>query len=255
MQLTTINKVVSLFLIGGLVLLAVVCLSWKELDKALIQGSTFYDFLQSKGQTLLVIAGAVSLLALAAAVGAVVDTLASFTVRPWLRRCANHRGLAAFFGQPHSFDDFSFWRDRFRSLMKSRYRYKSLEEHLEGHEITMAAAIFFKTAGQGLVSWAESHYAVFVYATNLVFLSLLLPIVPFVLRRDQASGMPLCAYFALAIALGWVFSSMAVDRFLYTHEVSFRQASLILLEEKEAPESASKEAHNTAAQPDGSAAG
>ena len=244
MQLTTINKVVSLFLIGGLVIMAVVCVSWEKLDQALSQGGALYSFLESKGQALLVLAGALSLLSLASAVGAVVDTLTGLTVRHWLVKSASHRWLAVCLGQKHSFDDFDFWRERFRFLVENREPYKSFVPEIRDHEITMAAAIFFKTGSQGLISWAESHYAVFVYATNLVFLSILMPIALLIWGGHQALGWSLGSYIVLGIVLALLFSGMAIDKFLYTHEVSFRQAALVLLEEKPVPGSG-EEAHNT----------
>src|SRR5436305_12425134 len=87
MQLTTLNKVVSLFLVGGLVLLAVICLFGPDLDH-------IYIFSESRAQALLILVGALSLLALAAAVGAVVDTLASLTIGLWLSKCITHIQLA-----------------------------------------------------------------------------------------------------------------------------------------------------------------
>lgn len=234
MQLTTLNKVVSLFLVGGLVLLAVICLFWQELDNALPATGGLSIFVERKGQALLVLAGALSLLALAAAVGAVVDTLASLALGHWLRKCTSHRWLAVCFGQRHSFDDFDFWRKRFGSLVKTQEPLKTFLSEVPGHELSLGAAIFFKSSSQGLISWAESHYAAYLYATNLAFLSFLTPIALFASRRNQQlSGWALGSDITLSIVLGLVFSSMAIDKYLYTHEVSFRQASLVLLEEKQ----------------------
>jgi hypothetical protein len=225
MQLTTLNKVVSLFLVGGLVLLAVIFLFGPDLDH-------IYIFSESKAQALLVLVGALSLLALAAAVGAVVDTLASLTLGHWLRKCITHKQLAVCFGQRHSFDDFDSWRKCFGTLIETREPIKTLVPAIRGHELSLGSAIFFKTSSQGLISWAEGHYAAYLYATNLAFLSLLTPIVLFASgRAQQLSGWALGSYITLSIGLGLVFSSMAIDKYLYTHEVSFRQASLVLLEE------------------------
>jgi len=232
MQLTTLNKIVSLFLIGGLVIMTVICLFWEELDHALPTGGGLYSFLESKGQALLVVAGALSLLALAAAVGAVIDTVTSLTLGHWLRKCVSHRGLAVCLGQRHSFDDFDFWRKRFESLVKNREPYKTFAPAITGRELSLGAAIFFRTSSQGLINWAESHYAAYLYATNLAFLSFLIPIALLASgRSQQVSGSALAGYIALSIVLGLVFSSMAIDKYLYTHEVSFRQSSLVLLED------------------------
>lgn len=120
MQLTTLNKVVSLFLVGGLVLLGGLCLGWRQLDTAFAASGRLSEFLVSKGTPLLVVAGALFLLSLAAAIGTACEILTALTVRRLLRKSRSNRWLAACFAQAKAFDNLMRWKEFFRSAAKDR---------------------------------------------------------------------------------------------------------------------------------------
>ena len=109
MQLSTLNKVVSLFLVGSVSLLLGAMLNPEKLQAAIARGADA-GLYEGRAAALLLVVGALIFFGLSAWVGAIVESLTDLTIRRLLKSSASHRWIAAWFRQEKIYKTFSFWR-------------------------------------------------------------------------------------------------------------------------------------------------
>jgi hypothetical protein len=120
-----------------------------------------------------------------------------------------------------------------------------------------AVGILYGSKQGEAILWAETHYSTFVMASNLALLSLLSFLyVAILLICNWCTLLSGFSWLAISAGLIFVFSSLALDRYLYAYQVAFRQAMVMLTEERKAGPAVvtaglAEEAQKPAVAPDG----
>ena len=162
MPVTTLNKVIALFLVGGVVAFVATGLHWKQVE-ALLPSSTTND-------SDLWIFLAFLLLPVSALMGAVVEGLSQVTIQNILKKADSNEAVAGLFGQRRAYDNLRKWRRHLGALVQEDCRYQwlaSVHEIDKPRAIRSTAADFFLQSAQpGKFEWLVQHYATFVLARD-----------------------------------------------------------------------------------------
>jgi len=220
MQLNTLNRVISLFLIGGFVVVLAAASLREEIGKFLVQ----HPFGPGWGPTAGVFL-AVGLLSVTALAGAVVDALSNLTVRRFIRKVlAKNRFTAWIFLCAGEFEEQDRWREAFKSVLRDNSKYKVLGE--EKRMINpLSAGIFFRTAEKEHAEWLIQHHS--MYHLSADFVIILIAIVVFAWLREL-HGVAYCC-----VGGAYLLTSFALDNYLYTYQLSFRNAYLVIKDKPE----------------------
>jgi hypothetical protein len=229
MQITDLNKVINLFLVGSLAL-TIAALLWRDeiYSEAKRLVGTEGQFPASLGillTTLLV-------LAIVMFVGCVIDGLAQVFIRRHFERLVERKFFLKLFFYRRQYEDTKSCRAKFKSLLKqsSKYQYISEEE-----DIVSAAALFFHTAKPQNITWLIQHQAVHVLATDYIALILIFTIAFIVFGVLHILGLGVKAlpayWLAIFIFPLYPLSYLSIDRWLYTYEVAYRNNIIVLCEE------------------------
>jgi uncharacterized MnhB-related membrane protein len=222
MQLTTLNKIVSLFLIGSLVVIGIVILlCLLVLPGQLLEQVSALKSAVGEG-SMTVIAG-VLFLALSAAGGALSESVTAVSIRRPIKAMARSANHSRWLGQSRGTADYLFWRERFTQTVLKADAFTDV--CASNHEEGVAVGILYWTRQAEAINWAEMHYSTYVLVSNLAFLSsVALLALPILAATGHCSWAAAAWGMTAATASLYAFSSMACDRLAYAYEVAFRQA-------------------------------
>jgi hypothetical protein len=245
MQPTTLNKVISLFLVGGLVFLVLAFILWDVNGPPRLPNGTA-DLMKQVGPAFLAVIGGLLVVSLATVLGVACEAFTDLTVRKILKAKAKNSGFAAFFGQGKLLKDHEYWRSVFNSSVSKHER---LANSLPGYrEHSLAVGLFYTSANNHAIEWVQSHYATYVLATNLAFISLVLEVYILIgVSLDLYSWATALIVTCVLLPLAYSFFSHAMDRYLYSYQFPMRHGAVTLLMNGVGD---SGEAHDTAAPTD-----
>ncbi|HYI08460.1 MAG TPA: hypothetical protein VEK57_05285 [Thermoanaerobaculia bacterium] len=223
MQLTTLNRVIALFIIGAFVVTLAALGLGSDLEA--LAERHFEDAFGAS--TAVVIA--IALFAITVLAGMLVDASGNLTVR-WLIRfkLARRRSVAWWFFCGDEFDEQDRWRQAFANALANDVRYHGLATWELDTLKALSAGLFFRTAQKEHAEWLIQHHSMYHLAANFVLL--LLAVTVWAVATGSwgwAAAMVPGAYLLLTFAL---------DNYLYTYQLSFRNAYLALLHDAAAPE-------------------
>jgi hypothetical protein len=238
MQVTTLNKVIALFLVGGVVAFLATGLHWEQLEGSLPSSATkesgfwvFFAFL---------------LLPVSALMGAVVEGFSQVTLQNILKKSRSNRKIASLFGQRRAHDCLNKWQDFLTSLVQKDCRYQWLAPVNDSDRWALrstAADFLLQSARSGKFEWLVQHYATFVLASNLACVVAVAVIYVLVGNLAAAFGVwwPVLAWATMAQIIAllivgifalWALCSLSISRYLYSHELSARHMALCLSDER-----------------------
>ena len=214
MQLNTLNRVIALFLIGGLVMV-MAAVAYQDQIVCLLTKYSAPGLGPSAGAFL-----AVGLLSITALAGTVVDAVGNITVCLLVRKfLARRRGLAVWFLCADAFDEQDSWRTPFKDALEGSPRYKAVannEDMVRG----VSAGIFLRTAGKEHLEWLLQHYSMYHLATSFVII-----FIPCAIWSFRTGHYCITAG---TISGAYLLMGFALDNYLFTYEMSFRNAYLAL---------------------------
>lgn len=248
MQLTTLNKVVSLFLTGGLVILGLSAMAWRHfaLRELLTTSLTLPKSLEAP----LAVIGGLLLISLAAAGGAACESLTDLTVRRLIKRAGDSEKWSSRLWQSKAFGYHEFWQEQFcQAVMRHEgFRKFPIDTNARG----FAVGILYGSKQSEAIIWAETHYSTYVMVSNLTLLSASLFLyVTGLLLSGWCTWRSGISWIAISVGLALVFSSLALDRYLYSYQVAFRQSVVMLTETHKAGLGPVEETRNPASVADG----
>lgn len=211
MQLNTLNRVISLFLIGGFVVVMAVVASEAHIEPLLKR----YATMSAPAATFM----AVALLSLTALAGTIVDAFGNLTVRSWIQKTlAKNREVARLFWCVSEYDEYACWREVLRGALVNNRNHA----RLSGDDMIKAAsaALFFRTSGKEHTEWLIQHYSMHHLSANFAIILIACAGWTFFVGAYAISGASiLCAY---------LLTTFALDNYLYAYQVTFRNAYLAL---------------------------
>jgi hypothetical protein len=241
MQLNTLNRVISLFLIGGFVVFLSAVYLREEIGGEVREFGKKYELGPSWGPTAGVFL-TVGLLSATALAGAIVDALGNITVRRFIRKIlGRYRFMAWLFLCAGEFAEQARWREAFKVALGNSSKYRSLGTKKEMLN-PLSAGLFFRTAQKEHAEWLIQHHS--MYHLSADFVVVLIVGATFAGLRDSY-------YLACgSIAAAYLLTTFALDNYLYTYQLSFRNAYLALMEGHEREPSTGGVASNPRPQPD-----
>lgn len=224
MQLNTLNRVISLFLIGGFVVFLSAILLREDIAGKVQKFASQHSFGPGWAPTAGVFL-AVGLLSATALAGAAVDAIGNLTVRRLIRKVlAKRRYLARLFLCTGEFDEQNRWRNAFKAALEGCEKHKSIAER-DNMLNPLSAGLFLRTAGKEHAEWLTQHHSMYHLSADFVVVLLITAI--FSWLRD----LPNLTFGSIAAA--YLLTTFALDNYLYTYQLSFRNAYLELKGESE----------------------
>src|SRR4051812_31794201 len=121
---TILNKVVSLFLIGGICIIVIALIAWRHLGP-LAPSKELEVLLKLAGSNTLAVIGGLLVISLAAVCGTVCESLTDLVIRYPIKRAAKSKKWCALLGQSGAFKYHRFWRTEFRRVVLADRTYRS----------------------------------------------------------------------------------------------------------------------------------
>jgi hypothetical protein len=233
MQISDLNKIVNLFLVGALAQ-TIFSLLW--IDSIQRYVSAYASTGSQLPSSLAVLLGSLMALASAMFVGAVIDGLTETFLRDPLRKVARSGLVRKFFLVNQQYLDTEGCQLTFNELWSRSTKYESIRRATEKDSEIFASALFFRTAESSNISWVVQHHAVHVLAADYIFLVLVLTIALPVLSllgsfvSFNVRTLPFGWWLLFLLSL-YPLCHLALHRWLYTYEVAYRHGVLVLSEE------------------------
>ena len=217
MQLNTLNRVISLFLIGGFVIVLATASLTTQISGFLKLHPVDSSWGPAAGVFL-----AVGLLSVTALAGTIVDAVGNLTVRKVIRRWLGKRRLGSrLFLCGSEFNETQRWKGIFEEALNSSPRYKSLADSRDVFN-SFSAVLFFRTAEKEHAEWLIQHHS--IYHLSADFVVILAGLCVFLWTR----GLLISA--ALSLLCAYLLTTFALDNYLYTYQISFRNAYIAIRE-------------------------
>ncbi|HEX3532014.1 MAG TPA: hypothetical protein VH988_33565 [Thermoanaerobaculia bacterium] len=231
MQPTTLNKIVSLFLVGGLVIFGIGAILLHQFGVDRLTDA-IEPLAGEGGKTLFVVVSGILLLPVAAFAGAVSEGLTAMIIREPIRWIVRKNWALVFLRQTHAAKSYSFWKERFAEVAAA-------SETLSGFPLGVndrgiAVGLLYDKKLDSAIQWAESHYSMYVLASNFAFLSVIATV--YLLLTGTWPNKA----WSILTAAGMLYAllGVSIDRYLYSYEVALRQGTLSLHAQSTSPSSA-----------------
>lgn len=241
MPITTLNKVINLFLVGGVAVFFIGLLHWQQFKSLAMGGAP-------SGDSEFWVVAALLFFPVTALLGAVIEGISGFTVQALLKKSRTSSRVAKVFLQHRAKDCLSVWRERLLIVAKDDQKYKWLLESDPQREEpwfihSAAAGIFLQSAGPGHLEWLVQHYSTYVLASNMgLVVAATYVYIPFA-RIVSGLGLwwpvlaPLNLFQVLLVMSAllvsfWSLCVFGVGRYLYSHEYTARHFALWLGDER-----------------------
>jgi hypothetical protein len=246
MQPTTLNKIVSLFLVGGLAMIGAVALFLRHVGTIELPHG-LRDLAEAGGEGFLAVISGLLLLPIASVAGAVCEGLTAPTIRRLIRWVAKKEYLVKFLCQGKVLEAHNFWKDQFRKSIREVGALRDFPEFDSDHGL--AVGILYHKGQEQAITWTESHYSTYVLASNFAFLALLAQCYLvasgiFGWMHWQGAGWASLG----VVAVLYSSLSLSLDCYLFSYQFALRQVTVSLLIETRAEQE--PDTYNTVAAPD-----
>ena len=246
MQPTTLNNIVSLFLVGGLAMIGAVALLLRhagtiELPRGL------KDLAEAGGEGFFAVISGLLLLPIASMAGAVCEGMTAPTIRRLIKWIAKRKYLVRLLCQGQVFEAHNFWKDQFRKSLGEIGALHDFPDWDSDHGL--AVGILYDKGQEQAITWTESHYSTYVLASNFAFLALLAQCYLIAsgifgwMQWQNAGWASLGVVAVLYSSLG-----LSLDCYLFSYQFALRQATVSLLIETRVEQGPG--AYTTVAAPD-----
>ena len=250
MPVTTINRVIVLFLAGGFALLSLLLLNWTDAasyfttlahQRVFDMNTGFWAF------------GILLFTAPTVFLGLLIESITEITLHPFLKESRRSNKRAQFFARTYAQSQCLTWVNQLKKLLEIDPQWQWLREGAdpkpEVHVNGMAAGEFLRTAGSDEYEWLQDRYATFYLSSNfalILLMDLLYIGVSSILDMGVwGSWVPTSLAQSIVVPctmmLGaWLLSSFSVSKFLYSYEIVARHTylGLVAARSKATPEGA-----------------
>ena len=228
MPVTTLNKIIHLLLTGTLVLMALAGVLLVQGVIPSIPPLSASAYLSSPAVVFLATLLIVPVVLL---IGLITDGLTHILVRRHTEAVMKHPWVLAITFTAFDYEQYLAHDRTIQPLLDSELDSETMVETPAARgrlRRSFATGIFLKTANKDAIDWAIQHYSMYLFATSgvLVVFAILLW-APFATRLAWPARTALIAGDALAL---WVLAHSSIEKYLYTYEVTYRHAILVLKE-------------------------
>ncbi len=223
MPITSLNKVISSFLVGilGVALFAL------PFYQTIFQYMTSITILATPSAA---VAVGFLLFAVSSLVGAVIDSVADVSIRDIVVHSAGkNTPLARCFLQGHLAESSKYWEVKLVEICEKSPKYRVFVADPLKSRYSIGSAIYFAKANKDLFEWVYSQYASYYLATNFVVIVLCGQTVAFI-NAAQIGVLGLAGISMLGFIVCYLLISLSIDRYIYTNLVMHRFACIYLIE-------------------------
>ena len=227
MQVTTLNKIINLFLIGTFVIFV----TFAEAVVWSLGGdiNTLQVLIVSLGSPVFVFIATLFSLSTIILLGIIVDALSNMSIRQLIKKVAQSDRCMSFLLSKRQLAEHQYLKRKSEESFKTVSKYRHLRDTKQ-HGRNFAVALFFHTANKENIEWVIQHYSVYLLATSYLFVlcvSLLtVPLMPMVGWRIKG-----LIIFVNMLSV-YVLSYEACRKYLYSYEVIYRHDVVVLSNEQ-----------------------
>lgn len=230
MQISTLNKILSLFLCGCIASLALVLVYSSEIQ-AFIKKDQLINFLSNSkiGSSILLSVIAASLIMF---IGSLITGFAQWTIRGVFFKLKESRVFVSLLGQYRVNERYKNWKEIFIKILNNNPYYSSFtdfsgfSEEDDKHITSLASAILFRHGNQENIRWITTHFATYILSTDFIATSFFVYIC--ILTGFDISPDMKLVFFIVTIGISYLLLVLATFSYLYTYECIFRYSSLIV---------------------------
>lgn len=224
MQVSNLNKVINFFLVGLLVISAIILLFYNQIAQYLTLGSP--NLLSNSSLILLI---TFFLFTGSIFIGLFVEGCSSILIRNPIEKFVRKRWFVKLLWCGEASDHYKYFRDQFNEVFRTNEIYGKLAKGSTDNDSYYAAGLLFKDGSSQSIDWGIQHYSTYVLATNYIFLFLVIGLVIMIklFSGNFSLGEQMLGFVGY-MAVIYFLLHMAVDRYLYTYESTFREAVLLL---------------------------
>lgn len=204
MQVTTLNRVISLFIIGVVVMVVLALLQWSA-----IHGWLMEHYLPANWVPLIGVVATLALGAVAVVLGVAVDAIVDSFVRNLIIEQLIRR--ESFPWAPRPLRGMLFWRHRMRQALG--------DDIPREEEFSFGAAFFFRTTDAKHNEWLIQHYSMYQLECDAALVGLGTAVW---LIADHPRWMVVLAVLSLVMLYH------SIERVAYVYQLVFRNACLVL---------------------------
>ena len=223
MQISTLNKVINLFLVGFFVVSVILLFFYDKIIELLVLHKVDIKSISSESFALLL--GTFFLLSVSIFIGLLVEGVTSILRTPF-EAGIKKPFFAAIFGCSKPFEEYLYFCNEFKKLFKIK-RANQLPVADESRYGSYAVAHLFISANAQTLDWAIQHYSTYLLTTNYILLFII--IIPIELLLTSFILFYKLLVFFLFLIIIYFLIHLAIDKFLYAYEVTFRHGVLSLL--------------------------
>lgn len=232
MQLTNLNKVINFLLIGLIVIGIVVFSFYREIILFFTSAGFIGDPSQLFSNSAILTGVTLFLFSLSFFIGLLVEGGAAISVQTFIVWGSNKRLFIRLFVCSKGAKAFNYTLNEFNKLFEVNKIYKRINKY-DSHDDPLAVALFFKTANSQTLDWVIQHHSTYILATNYLFLLLFLG-TPVLIIKFFPANFTLWVKFSVSIiysACIYLLFHLAIDRYLYTYETTYRHDILVLCDD------------------------
>lgn len=232
MQVTNLNKVIN-FLLIGLISIGIIVLSFYQEIILLFKSASFIgDASQLFSNSAILTGITLFLFSLSFFIGLLVEGGAAISVQTFIVWGSSKRLFIRLFACSKGAKAFNYTLHEFNKLFKVNKTYNRINKY-ESHDNPLAVALFFKTANSQTLDWVIQHYSTYILATNYIFLLLFLGTPVLIIKFFSANFTLFVKIFISIIFITCIYLlfHLAIDRYLYTYETTYRQDILVLCDD------------------------
>ncbi len=227
MQITDINKLVRIFLLGsfGTFLLA---LHLREMLSALSNGLDKQGFAIPLG---LLFLGVIT------ALGSAIEGFAHLTIVKVVRASIDRPLIGRLLWREKEVERVHHWQADFQEASRRAADFPYVSKAVALQQRSLAGGLVHKSAPAEHVKYIDTHYNIFVLSSGLavLFFGSPIPLVPVFIERG-ATDITLMLLTTGCLAAGYSLCSLALLNYLFVWEASLRYGCLLLWEKpKESP--------------------
>lgn len=234
MQITTLNKIINIFLIGAfaftLLLFPLYFYYSHDLSRSDVFFTKLNDLITKLGPTATPLITALTLISVPILLGVVIDAAANIIFENIVEKLPpSNEKVRKFFGIKWRYDQCNELFVKCLNELDSSDKYKHLAKDKTLIR-SYAVAFFLHTANKENIEWVIQHYSYYLLSINYLFIICLTFIFTIFLPFALGTKIIICSVSVIFI---YLLMSQAMTKFLYSYECAYRHWSVILAQESE----------------------
>jgi hypothetical protein len=227
MQITSLNKVLNLFMVG---LFVIILFAYSMMDRIIshLSSDKFKNLSDAVSEPVLVLAITLMLFSVALLAGLIIESALSI-FKTFLKPSHKHTFVVSFLRCKRQVRQTEDIRAEFEKIFTTSRKYKHFASKERSN--TIATAIFFHTANPQNIEWLTQHYSLYMLSASYAFLLFLGLII---YTAGPAGLLSKVIFLCCDLAVIYLLLHTAVNKYFFAHAIVNRHACIVVNEAIEA---------------------